>query len=153
MEAGKDAVHEAGEGGGSLTKTKGDLVKLKQLTAATPKGGLRLVLLRDGHLPISVLEVKGREPLGSMECVEEVIYLRQRVSVLDGSCVKLAEFHAKAQATVFFSHQYYWRSPQAVRGADDVAGQHLLDLRHLLLSNCGVLPSGVARVCDSRDGP
>ena len=59
MEAGKDAVHEAGEGGESIAKTKGDLVELIQLAAASPKGGLRLVLLRDGHLPISALEVKG----------------------------------------------------------------------------------------------
>ena len=58
MEAGKDAVHEVGEGGRSVTKTKGDLVKLKQLTAASPKGGLLFVLLRDGHLPISALEDK-----------------------------------------------------------------------------------------------
>ena len=76
-----------------------------------------------------------------MECVEEVIYPRQRVSVLDSSCVELAEVHAKTQATVFFSHHYYWGSPWAVRGADDVTGQHLLDLHHLLPSNCGVLPS------------
>ena len=76
-----------------------------------------------------------------MEGVEEVIYPRQRVSVLDGSCVKLAEVHAKAQATVFFSYHHYWRSPWAVRGADDVAGQHLLNLSHLLLANCGVLPA------------
>ena len=76
-----------------------------------------------------------------MECVENVIYPRQRVRVLDGSCFELAEVHTKAQATVFFSHHYYWESPRTVRGADDVAGQHLLDLRHLLPSNCGVLSS------------
>ena len=58
MEAGKDAVHEVGEGGGSVTKIKGDLIELKQLTAASPKGGLHLVLLRDGHLPIPALEIK-----------------------------------------------------------------------------------------------
>ena len=74
-----------------------------------------------------------------MEGVEEVIYPRQWVSILDGSCVKLAEVHAKAQATVFFPYHHYWGSQWAVRGADDVAGQHLLNLRHLLPSNCGVL--------------
>ena len=37
-----------------------------------------------------------------MEGVEEVIYPRQLVSILDGSCFKLAEVHAKAQATFFF---------------------------------------------------
>ena len=58
MEVGKDAVHEAGEGGRSVTQTKGDLIELKQLSAASPKGGLRLVLLCDGHLPIPALEIK-----------------------------------------------------------------------------------------------
>ena len=76
-----------------------------------------------------------------MEGVEEVIYPRQRVSILDSSRVKLAEVHAKAQTTVFFSYHHYWGSPWVVRGADDVAGQHLLNLRHLLPSNCGVLPA------------
>ena len=59
VEAGKDAVYEAGESGGSVTKTEGDLIELIQLATASPKGGLRLVLLGDGHLPISTLEVKG----------------------------------------------------------------------------------------------
>ena len=59
VEAGKDAVHEAGEGGGSVTKTKGDLVEFIQLAAASPKSGLHLVLLGDGHLPIPALGVKG----------------------------------------------------------------------------------------------
>ena len=59
MEAGKDAVHEAGEGGGSVTKTEGDLVEFIQLAATSLKSGLRLVLLGNGHLPIPVLEVKG----------------------------------------------------------------------------------------------
>ena len=76
-----------------------------------------------------------------MEGVKEVIYPRQRVSVLDGSCVKLAEVHAEAQATIFFSYHHYWGSPWAVRGADDVAGQHLLYLSHFLSANCGVLPA------------
>ena len=76
-----------------------------------------------------------------MEGVEEVIYPRQWVGVLDGSCVKLAEVHAKAQATVFFPYHHYWGGPWDVRGADDVAGQHLLNLHHLLPSNCRVLPA------------
>ena len=76
-----------------------------------------------------------------MEGIEEVIYPRQRVGVLDGSCVKLAEVHTKAQATVFLPYHHYWGSPWAVQGADDIAGQHLLHLSHLLFTNCGVLPA------------
>ena len=91
MGAGEDTVHEAGEGCGSVTKTKGDLVELIQLTTAGPKGGLCLVLLRNGHLPIPAFEVQGGELLSPMECVEEVVYPRQWVSVFDGSCVELTE--------------------------------------------------------------
>ena len=39
----------------------------------------------------------------------------------------------------FFLHHHYRRNPGTVGGADDVAGQHLLDLRHLLPSNSRVL--------------
>ena len=58
VEAGKDAVHEAGEGGRSVTQTKGNLIELEQLSAASSKSGLCLVLLCDGHLPIPTLEIK-----------------------------------------------------------------------------------------------
>ena len=66
--------------------------------------------------------------------------------ILDGSCVELSKVDAKPQATVFFLHHHYRRSPGTVGGADDVAGQHLLDLRHLLPSNSRVLtPVGLAK--------
>ena len=58
MEAGKDAIYEAGEGGRSVTQTKGDLIEFEQLSAACSKSGLRLVLLCDGHLPVPTLEIK-----------------------------------------------------------------------------------------------
>ena len=107
MEAGKDAIHEAGEGGRSVTQTKGDRIELEQLPAACSKRGLRLVLFCDGHLSVPTLEIQSGEPFGPMEGVEEVIYPRQRVSVLDGSCVKLAEVNAEAQATVFLPYHHY----------------------------------------------
>ena len=62
------------------------------------------------------------------------------MSILDGSCVELTEVNSKAQATVLFPYHHHWRGPWAVRGADDIAGQHLLYLRHLLSANCRVLP-------------
>ena len=80
-----------------------------------------------------------------MESVEEVVYPGQRVSVFDGSRVKLSKIDAKTQATVLFPYHYHRRSPRTVGGADDVAGQHLLDLRHLLPSNSRALsPIGLA---------
>ena len=110
------------------------------MSAACSKRGLRLILFCDGHLPVPIFEIQSGEPFGPMEGVQRVIYLRQRVSILDGSRVKLAEVHTKAQATVFLPHHHQWGSPWAVRGPDDIVGQHLLHLSHLLSANCGVLP-------------
>ena len=59
--------------------------------------------------------------------------------ILDGSRVELTEVNTKMQTTVFFLHHHHRRSPGTVGGADDFAGQHLLDLHHLLPSNSRVL--------------
>ena len=69
MEAGQDAIHEAGKGGRSVTQTKGDLIKLEQLPTARSECGLCLVLFCDGHLPVPTLEVQSGEPFGPMEGV------------------------------------------------------------------------------------
>ena len=69
MEAGQDAIHEAGEGGRCVAQTKGDLVKFEQLSTARTKRGLSLVLFCDRHLPIPTFEVQSREPLSPMESV------------------------------------------------------------------------------------
>ena len=61
------------------------------------------------------------------------------MSIFDGSCVELTEVNTETQTTVFFLHHNHRRRPGTVGGADDVAGQHLLDLRHLLPSNSWVL--------------
>ena len=59
--------------------------------------------------------------------------------VFDGNCVELTEVNTETQTTVFFLRYHHRRSPGTVEGADDVAGQHLLDLRHLLQSYRQVL--------------
>ena len=57
------------------------------------------------------------------------------MSVFDGSCVELTKVNTETQTTVFFLYHYYRRRPGTVGGPDDVAGQHLLDLRHLFPPN------------------
>ena len=76
-----------------------------------------------------------------MESIQEVINPGQRVRIFYSSCIQLAEIHAEAQATILFPHHDHWRGPRAVRGSNDVAGQHLLYLRHFFPTNCRVLPS------------
>ena len=75
-----------------------------------------------------------------MESIQEVINPGQRVCILDGSCIQLTKFYAEPQTTIFLPHHNYWRGPWAVRGPNDVAGQHLLYLRHFFPANCRVLP-------------
>ena len=67
--------------------------------------------------------------------------------VFDGSCVDLSKIDTETQATaLFLFYHYHRRSQRTVRGADDVADQHLLDLRHLLPSNSRVLSAvGLAK--------
>ena len=139
MEAGEDAIYEAREGGRSVATTDWDLIEFVQLSTAGTKGGLCFITLRDGHLPIAALEVEGQKSSSPMESVEEVVYPGQWVSVFDGSCAKLSKIDAKTQATVLFPHHYHRRSPRTVGWADDIADQHLLDLRHLLPSNSRVM--------------
>ena len=74
VEAGEDAIHEAGEGGRGVAKTEWDLVEFVQLATAGMKRGLCFITLRDGHLPVPAFEVEGREPSSPMESIEEVVY-------------------------------------------------------------------------------
>ena len=69
MEACQDSIHEAGKGGWSVAKTKGNLVELKQLPAAGSKRSFLFVLLGDWHLPITTFQVQGGEPFGPMESI------------------------------------------------------------------------------------
>ena len=65
VKTGEDAIHEAGEGGGSVAEGKGDLVKLKELATASAKNCLFLVSLLDRDLPVSTLEIKSGKPASS----------------------------------------------------------------------------------------
>ena len=162
VEAGEDAIHEAREGCRSVAKTEGDLVKFVQLSAAGTKDGLCFITLCDVHLPIPALKVEGRKPSSPMEIIEEVVYPGQWVSVFDGSCVKVSKIDTKTQATVLLPYHHHQRNPRTVGGADEVAGQHLLDLRHILPLNSRILsavglaeqgPVGLYRVLQQRSTP
>ena len=58
VKAGEDAIHEAGEGSGSVAEAEGYLIKLKELATASTERCLFLVPLHDKDLPVSTLEVK-----------------------------------------------------------------------------------------------
>ena len=55
VEAREDAIHEAGEDGGSVAETKWDLVKLVQLPTASTKCCLLFIQLHDRDLPVPTL--------------------------------------------------------------------------------------------------
>ena len=62
VDTGEDAIHVAGEGGGSVAEAKGDLIKFKELATARAKRCLFLVPLLDRDLPVSTLEIKSGKP-------------------------------------------------------------------------------------------
>ena len=62
VETGEDAIHETGEGGGSVAEAKGDLIKLKELATACAKRCFFLVPLLDRDLPVSTLDIKSGKP-------------------------------------------------------------------------------------------
>ena len=66
VETNKDAIHEAGEGGGSIAEAKRNLVELEELATASTKSRLLLVPLLDRDLPVSTLEIKSGKPAGPM---------------------------------------------------------------------------------------
>ena len=59
--------------------------------------------------------------------------------VLHRRRVELPEVHTEPQAAVLFLYHDDRQGPGAVGRTDDTAGQHLLDLGHLLSTNSGVL--------------
>ena len=55
VETREDAIHEAGEGGGSIAETKRDFFKLVQLPTAGTKRRFFLIPLHDRDLPVPTL--------------------------------------------------------------------------------------------------
>ena len=57
VETRKDAVHEAGEGGGGVAEAKRDLIEFVWLSAAGTKRHFLLIPLHDRDLPVSTLQI------------------------------------------------------------------------------------------------
>ena len=108
VEAVEDAIHEAGEGGGSVAEAERDLVELKELAAAGVEYRFLLVPLLDRDLPVSALEAKSGKPAGPVEGVEEVVDARNGMCVCYRRLVELPEVHAEPQVAVFFLDHDGW---------------------------------------------
>ena len=74
-----------------------------------------------------------------MYSVEEVIDAGNGMGVFHRGCVELSEVHTEPQAAVLLLYHDDWGRPGTVGGMDDAAGQHLLNLGHLLSTNSWVL--------------
>ena len=62
VETREDAIHEAGEGSGSIAETKWDLVKSVQLPTASTKRCFLLIPLHDRGLLVPTLQIQSGEP-------------------------------------------------------------------------------------------
>ena len=94
METGEDAIHEVGEGGGSIAEAKRNLVELKELATTSTKSCLFLVPLLNRDLPVSTFEIKGGKPASPMWDVEKVVDTGKGMC-LDGGRVELSKIYAK----------------------------------------------------------
>ena len=140
MEAGQDSIHEAGKGGRCVAQAKGDLVELNSCPLLVRNAVLALSCSEIGTCQYPLLRSQSREPFSPMESIQEVVNPGQRVSILDGSYIELTEVNTETQTTVFLPNHHHWRGPWAVRGSNDIARQHLLNLCHFFPANCGLLP-------------
>ena len=107
VKTGGNAIHEAGEGSGSVAEAKGDLIKLKELATASTECCLLLIPLHDGDLPVSTPEIKYGKPASPVYCVEKVVDAGERMCIFDGRRVELSKIHAKTQtAVLLFDHHH-----------------------------------------------
>ena len=114
---------------GALQRPKGTWLNSNNWPLLVRKAVFSLSCSWIGTCQYPLLRSSGK-PAGPMECVE------------------LPEIHTEPQGAVLFLHHDDQRGPGAVGRTDDTAGQHLLDLGHLLSSNSGVL--AVIRLAERR---
>ena len=125
---------------GALHRPKGTWLNSNSCPLLVRNAVLALSCSEIGTCQYPLLRSRVENPFSPMESIQEVINPGQRVSILHGSCIELTEVNTETQTTVLLPHHHHWGGPWAVRGTDDIARQHLLDLCHLLPANCGVLP-------------
>ena len=66
METREDAIHEVGEGSGSVAETKWDLVEPIQLPTAGTKRCFLFIPLHDRDLPVPTFQIQSGEPASPM---------------------------------------------------------------------------------------
>ena len=102
VEAREDTIHEAREGGGSVAKTKWDLIKFVQLPTAGTKGGLFLITLLYWNLPKATLKIQGGKPPSSVKSIEEVIYPGQWMASLTVAALSCQKSTYKRRLPSFY---------------------------------------------------
>jgi hypothetical protein len=103
----KEEVHhrlESGRGVGQAEEHNG---RFKQ-SLIGDKGGLLLVSVIDPYVVVAPLYVDFGEVLGALEFVEEVGDSRERVSVSNGSFVKLSIVLTGTEGPIFLGDQEEW---------------------------------------------
>ncbi len=110
-------VHQSLEGGGSPVQAEGKNPILPVPTGGG-EGGLRLRVIRQGHLPIALREVQRGHVSGPPQPIQQLVYPRHGVSVEFGDLVQAAEVVAKAEGAIRFWDHDYGAGPWAARGLD-----------------------------------
>jgi hypothetical protein len=96
----KDMIHEALEGGGSITQAKGHDQKLI-VALMSSKGSLGKVCLFHTYLVVAQMKIKFSKELGATQFIQEVINDRNGKFFFNGKFVEGMEVRTNSSKTFF----------------------------------------------------
>src|ERR1041385_7698828 len=127
-------VHEISWG---IGKSEGHHSVLEQ-TIACREGCLGDVRLTDLQLVVSGPQINLGEDSGSVQLVEQILDLGERILVLDGYFVQLTVVHTHAYGAVSLVHKENWRTP----GSNQSLLEHVIQLLLQFNQLFGIHPVG-----------
>lgn len=105
----EDLVHDVHEIGRGIGKSEGHHIVAEQ-TIAGCEVCLEDVRLADLQLVVSGPQIDLGEDSGSIQLVEQILALRERLLVLDGDLIQLTVAHTHLYGVVSLVHEENWRT-------------------------------------------
>jgi hypothetical protein len=122
----EDMIHEALEGGGSITQAKGHDQKLI-VALMSVKGHLGNVCLFHTYLVIARAKIKFGKKLGATQFIQEVINDMNGKFVFNGQFVEGTEVKTHSPRTFFLQYHDYRRRVRAHTRVDNACIKEFLD--------------------------
>src|SRR3954451_5669945 len=99
-ERAEDVVDKTLEGGRGIGEAERHYCELV-MTVARTKGRLWHILILDADLMVARAKVEFRKYFGTLDSIKDLIYMRERVPILDGQFVQCLIVDTHSQASVF----------------------------------------------------